>query len=183
MNNTEKRELLSAYVNGELGRTQREFVEGHLEDCVDCRAALADFTWVRHRLIASRTESVATDIKEVTMATIAAPRPMKVPVGRLARPVLATAAVLVAVIVPVLLLLSGTGPGARIAEAYDVLAGLESYRMSGTTISSMNSQTAEVSFEWDFAAPDSYRGTISGNGETQGFILIGRDQYSRTSAN
>jgi predicted anti-sigma-YlaC factor YlaD len=169
MNNTEKRELLSAYVNGELGRTQREFVEGHLEDCVDCRAALADFTWVRHRLIASRTESVATDIKEVTMATIAAPRPIKVPVGRLAR--------------PVLLLLSGTGPGARIAEAYDVLAGLESYRMSGTTISSMNSQTAEVSFEWDFAAPESYRGTISGNGETQGFILIGRDQYSRISAN
>ncbi|MDA1348207.1 MAG: hypothetical protein O3A47_04980 [Chloroflexi bacterium] len=117
------------------------------------------------------------------MATIAAPRPMKVPVQRLARPVLATAAVLAAVIVPVVLLLSGTGPGARIAEAYDVLAGLEAYRMSGTTISSMDGQTAEVSFEWDFAAPESYRGTISGSGETQEFIVIGGDQYSRTSAN
>ena len=99
------------------------------------------------------------------------------PKSFLARPVLA------AIIVPVVMLLSGTGPGARIAEAYDVLAGLDSYRMAGTTISSMNGQTAEVSFEWDFAAPDSYRGTISGNGETRGFILIGRDQYSRTSAN
>ena len=183
MNNTEKRELLSAYVNGELGRTQREFVEGHLEGCADCRAALADFTWVRHRLVSLSTDPISIDVKEATMSTIAAPRPMRVPFQRLARPALAAAAVLAAVIVPVVLLLSGAGPSARIAEAYDVFAGLESYRMTGTTISSMNGQTAEVSFEWDFAAPDSYRGAITGNGETEGFVVIGGEQYSRPPDN
>lgn len=43
-------ELLSAYANGELPLTQREFVEEHLASCANCRAALAGYSWVRQRL-------------------------------------------------------------------------------------------------------------------------------------
>ncbi|GAI33150.1 unnamed protein product, partial [marine sediment metagenome] len=47
-------ELLSAYANEELSRTQREFVEEHLSSCADCRTALADYTTVRHWLTSLR---------------------------------------------------------------------------------------------------------------------------------
>ena len=180
MNRTEKRELLSAYANGELARTQREFVEGHLDGCADCRAALEDFTWVRHRLTTLREGPKATSIKEATMSTITAQRPMRIPVEKLVRPALAAAAVLAAVLIPVVLLLSGSGPGSRIAEASDVFAGLDSYRMSGTTVFSARGETSESRFEWEFVAPDRYRGSITTADETTEFIVIGEEQYSKS---
>ena len=180
MNSTEKRELVSAYANGELARTQREFVEGHLDGCADCREALADFTWVRHRLSTLRDGPEVMSIKEETMSTIKAERPMSIPIKKLVRPALAAAAVLAALLVPVVLLLSGTGPGSRIAEAYDVLAGLDSYRMSGTTVFSVPGETSESRFEWEFVAPDRYRGSIATADETTEFIVIGGEQYSKT---
>ena len=40
MNHSDMEELLSAYSNGELPRAQREFVEGHLAGCEECRREL-----------------------------------------------------------------------------------------------------------------------------------------------
>jgi anti-sigma factor RsiW len=45
-------ELLSAYANDELSRTQREFVEEHLAGCAACRQTLAGYAGARRRLSA-----------------------------------------------------------------------------------------------------------------------------------
>ena len=66
MDHKDIEELLSAYANGELANTQREFVEGHLSSCSDCRSKLASFTWVRHQLIPLSEVPIKTDIMETT---------------------------------------------------------------------------------------------------------------------
>ena len=63
-------ELLSAYANEELSRTQRKFVEQHLSSCDDCRSTLAGYTWVRSRLASLRTTPIEANIKEATMLKI-----------------------------------------------------------------------------------------------------------------
>ena len=60
MNCSDIQELLSAYANGELPRTQREFVEEHLAICADCPASLADHTRVRHQLTSLRAAPVSS---------------------------------------------------------------------------------------------------------------------------
>ena len=72
MSCTDMEELISAYANGELHRTQREFVEEHLAGCPDCRVDLADHTWVGARLTSLKATPISSDIKERTMLKIEA---------------------------------------------------------------------------------------------------------------
>jgi len=72
MNCRDLEELLSAYADGELSRTQREFIEGHLADCADCRATLADFVAAGRRLSSLREVPAGPDLKEATMLKIRA---------------------------------------------------------------------------------------------------------------
>ena len=65
-------ELLSAYANGELSRTQREFIEEHLSSCADCRVALADYTEVRQQLMYLKATPSMPDLSEATMSRIRA---------------------------------------------------------------------------------------------------------------
>jgi len=65
-------ELLSAYADGELSRTQREFIEEHLAGCADCRATLAEFTAAGRRLSSLTEAPAAQDIGEATMSKIKA---------------------------------------------------------------------------------------------------------------
>ncbi len=65
-------ELLSAYADGELSRTQREFIEEHLAGCADCRVKLAKFTSVGRRLSSLRETPETPDIRETTMSKIKA---------------------------------------------------------------------------------------------------------------
>lgn len=174
-------ELLSAYANGELSRTQREFVEEHLSGCADCRAALADYTAVRHQLTSLRTAPVRSDIKEATMSKIRAADILKRPFQRLLRPALIVVPV-VAILVTLLVLQPwGTSlvPRSVMAEAYAATEGLQSYRMFSFTTSTFEGKTIEQTFELGFAALDRYHGKMTLDGETHEFIIIGDKQYNR----
>ena len=63
-------ELLSAYANDELSRTQREFVEAHIADCPDCRMKLEDFIDVRRNLASLREMPVLKDMETSIMSKI-----------------------------------------------------------------------------------------------------------------
>ena len=63
-------ELLSAYADGELPRTQREFVKEHLDSCSQCQATLADYMKVRQQLTSLRVVPTMPDIKGSTMSKI-----------------------------------------------------------------------------------------------------------------
>ena len=181
MTHTEMEELLSAHTNGELSRAQTEFVEEHLASCADCRASLADNVWVRSRITSLQEAPVEADIAEATMFRIGQESTTRWPSRRLLRPALVVAAVVIAVLVPLIMQLSGTGPAGGIAEAYSAFAGLKSYRMTGTTITETDSAPAEVSFDWAFVAPDRYQGRITGEDGPREFIVVGQEQYVRTA--
>ncbi len=133
MNHTEFEEPLSAYANDELARTQREFVEEHLSGCPECRAKLAEFTWVRSKVGLLATVPAESDIKETTMASIKAIDPQqggvhsaqeqgdlwgRLGLHRLLRSALVMAAVAAVVIIPLALQLTPNPPkdGVRTAE-------------------------------------------------------------------
>ena len=176
-------ELLSAYVNGELSRTQQEFVEEHLSSCARCRAVLADYTAVRHHLTSLRATPLRPDIKEVTMSKIKAADILKKPIQRWTRPTL-IAAPIVAILVALLVLhpwSTSLGPGGLIAEAYAATMSLQSYRMTGSIKSTLEGKTSEATFETEFVAPDRYRGKATTDGDVVEFIIIGDKQYIRDS--
>ncbi len=181
MDHSELQELLSAYANGELHRPQQEFAEAHLASCADCRADLAEYAWVRSRVTSLSAAPINSDIKEATMSTIQATGTVTFPWKGLMRPALVAMAVVAAVIVPLVLQLSGAGPGAPIAEAYAVIEGLQSYRMSGSTSVTADGETSEGGFDWEFAAPDRYHGRLTTGSEVQEFIIVGEEQYVRDS--
>ena len=64
--------LLSAYADGELSRTQREFIEEHLSGCAGCRATLAEFISAGRQLSSLREVTAAPDLKEATVSKIKA---------------------------------------------------------------------------------------------------------------
>jgi hypothetical protein len=174
-------ELLSAHANGELSRTQTEFVEEHLGSCVDCRASLASNVWVRSRITSLQEVPVEADIAEATMYRIRQESTTRWPARRMLRPALVAAAVVIAVLVPFIIQLSGTGTVGGIAEAYSAFAALKSYRMTGSTVSATDSATTEVSFEWAFLASDRYQGKMTGEDGLREFLVFGREQYVRTT--
>ena len=184
MSCTDMEELISAYANGELHRTQREFVEEHLAGCPDCRVDLADHTWVGARLTSLKATPISSDIKERTMLKIEAIDTTRRPIRWALRPALAVAAVAAAIVAALVLQLpTTTGPGGLIAKAYAATASLQSYRMTGSTVSTFNGQASEGTFEWEFAAPDRYHGTMTSDGDVQEFIIVGDEQYTRDSGN
>jgi len=62
--------LLSAYADGELSRTQREFIEEHLSGCAGCRETLAEFEAAGRRLASLRELPAASDISKSTLSKI-----------------------------------------------------------------------------------------------------------------
>jgi hypothetical protein len=93
MNCQDFEELLSAYADGELSRTQREFIEEHLAGCADCRATLAKFEAVGRQLASLRETPASPDISKSTLSKIKAASPFGKPFGRWLRPVTAAAAI------------------------------------------------------------------------------------------
>lgn len=70
MNCCDLEELLSAYADGELSRTQREFIEEHLSGCASCRETLAEFETVGRQLSSLRELPAASDISKSTLSKI-----------------------------------------------------------------------------------------------------------------
>jgi hypothetical protein len=66
-------ELLSAYADGELPRTQREFIEKHLAGCADCRRALSDFEAAGRQLASLKRTTLQPDISGATLSRIKSP--------------------------------------------------------------------------------------------------------------
>jgi outer membrane lipoprotein-sorting protein len=61
-------ELISAYADGELNQTQRQFVEEHLNGCPDCRALLAVHNRTRRQIGTLRQLAAVPGIKEQVMS-------------------------------------------------------------------------------------------------------------------
>ena len=72
MNCRDLEELLSAYADGELSRTQREFIEEHLSNCAGCRETLAEFEATGRQLASLRETPAASDISKSTISKIKA---------------------------------------------------------------------------------------------------------------
>ncbi len=72
MNCRDLEELLSAYADGELSRTQKEFIEEHLSVCADCREALAEFVQAGRRLSSLRELPESPDIRGATISRVKA---------------------------------------------------------------------------------------------------------------
>lgn len=94
MNCKDLEELLSAYVDGELSRTQREFIEEHLSGCADCRETLAQFEAAGRQLSSLRETQITPDITTTTLSKIKATKALSdKPYRRWLRPVTAAAAI------------------------------------------------------------------------------------------
>jgi len=72
MNCKDLEELLSAYADGELSKTQREFIEEHLTGCADCRETLAEFEAAGRQISLLKKVSEGSDISEATLSKIKA---------------------------------------------------------------------------------------------------------------
>ena len=175
MNCQDLGELLSAYADGELAGTQRDFLDEHLTGCADCRAILADYTKIGEQLLSLRATPPLPNIKEATMSRIKiAGAPAKL--RPWLRPALVAAPVLVVLITLLSLHLSGfflsTGV---IAKAYAAMEGVRSYRL---TVDGYHkeSETEELVHSWranlEYLSPDRYH-LIAGYPE--GYL----DQYLR----
>jgi predicted anti-sigma-YlaC factor YlaD len=70
MNCKDLEELLSAYADDELSRTQKEFVEEHLSSCADCRETLAEYVQAGRRLSSLRELPESPDIRGATLSKV-----------------------------------------------------------------------------------------------------------------
>jgi len=68
------RELLSAYVDGELGHTEMALVEAHLVECDECQRVLEDYRNISKQISSLRAIPIETDIVAKTMAKVKATR-------------------------------------------------------------------------------------------------------------
>lgn len=100
MNCRDLEELLSAYADGELSRTQREFIEEHLSGCADCRATLAQFEVVGRKLALLRETPAAPDISKSTLSKIKTTKTLPDrSYRRWLRPVMATASIVAVIVI------------------------------------------------------------------------------------
>jgi predicted anti-sigma-YlaC factor YlaD len=109
MNCKDLKELLSAYVDGELSRTQREFVEEHLAVCADCKATLESYRAVNQRITSLRETPTMPDRKNGIMSKIREKRIRK-PTQQWLRPALAIITVIAAVAALIGVEFWGVGP-------------------------------------------------------------------------
>jgi hypothetical protein len=169
-------ELLSAYADGELPRTQREFVKEHLDSCSQCQATLADYMKVRQQLTSLRVVPNMPDIKGSTMSKIKDMHNRSV--RRWMRPALAAIPVVIVLIVLLVLQPWGSFPGGIIAKAYATTEGLLSYRESSSFVSTYNGETTTWDSEVEYAAPDRYRAKMTLGTGTFEVITIGDKKYA-----
>ncbi len=174
------KELLSAYADGELSRTQREFVEEHLAGCAECRASLERYREVNREVGSLKEIPAQADIKGATMARIKGEQNVK-PIRKWLRPVLA-AVPLAAILIAVAILQPwSTFPGTQtiIAKAYAATTSVQTYRLS-ISVFSVSDQVALV--EAEYSSPDRYQvRTIEGE-RVEEFIIVGDKQYVKDTS-
>ncbi|MFC2058357.1 zf-HC2 domain-containing protein [Chloroflexota bacterium] len=186
--------MLALHDSGELSPEENQAVQEHVDICEKCRRERDELSkvpallqelhtdqWsadvrsqVRERLYASAAEGHASQKR--TAKTIG-----RGPTPRLLRPVLFAAPIVAVIIALLVTQLPGINPQGVISKAYAATAGLQSYRMSGSTISTFNGESSETAFMWEFTEPGNYRGELTTGGETNEFIITGDRQYAQYS--
>lgn len=180
MNHSDFEDLLSAYADGELARTQREFVERHLAGCADCRATVADHTWERHKLTSLRAAPAPSGLKSATMTRIEVSRGFLATWRVLGRTAVVVATAIVVAIVFGIVHLLGTGPAGPIARAEAATAALRSYRAVESVSITKRGETFETRTEVEVASPDAFRAkTADKSGGIVEVIGLGDNRYAR----
>ncbi len=122
MNCRDLEELLSAYADGELPRTPKEFIDEHLAGCPECRATLADFAAAGRLLASLGAVPAAPDMRQATLTKIKAQNTLhKSTLSYWLRPALATGAVLTALVA--LLITQPWTPRTPAVSAADIVRG------------------------------------------------------------
>ncbi len=125
-------ELLSAYADGELAQTQREFVEEHLNTCAGCRAALARYREAGERLISLRAVPAGFGIDAA--AVLSRIKAVSGRTRRWLRPVLAGASLgIIAIVLAMVFVLSGQSPKDSLANAVARTQSLKAYRFDSVS--------------------------------------------------
>ncbi|MFC1926865.1 zf-HC2 domain-containing protein [Chloroflexota bacterium] len=184
--------MLALHDSGELSPEENQAVQEHVDICEKCRRerdelskvpalieSLHSDQWsadvrsqVKQRLYAAAAEGHASQKKTAkTMGRGAT--------SRVLRPVLFAAPIAAVIIALLVTQLPGISPQGVISKAYATTAGLQSYRMSGSTTSTFNGESSETAFMWEFTEPGSYRGELTTDGETNEFIITGDQQYAQ----
>lgn len=181
MKHSDLQDLLSAYADGELARTQREFVERHAADCSLCQAMLADYKRDRLQLASLRSTPIPSDLKQAAMSKIRAAQALNRLFPRLVspalvRPALIVASVLVAVIAIGILQLSGAG---TIEKSEAATAALRSYRAIESVTVTKYGEIFQSEMEIEYSAPDRFRVIVGEPDDAVEFIGIGDDRYVR----
>ena len=179
MNHAEINELLSAYSNGELTATQRDFVDEHLGACEECRIDLESYNRVRDQLTSLRELTVPDSIKEATMTSIGTAAHAGRRTNSMFRPALAAAVLALALIVPLWMVLAGGDSGSAIAKAYAATESLVSYSLEGVTRTEFRGQITEVAFQWDIVDDERSQGRFTTEGAPIEFVIDGATQYSK----
>jgi hypothetical protein len=184
-------ELLLAYADDELSGTQRDFIEGHLKDCVTCRITLSEYKKARENLLSLRATTNIPDMKENIMKEI---RAMKTSfsIKRFLRPALIAVPVVVIVALVLALQPFGTSEDTSgvIARAYAATSKLsafkyekDEYDQDSPSEEPVHSYHAEI----EYVAPDRfYTSSESYTLKTPGMegpmetIVIGDTLYQNT---
>lgn len=180
MNCKDFEELLSAYADGELPRTQREFIEEHLSGCADCRETLAQFEAAGRQLSSLRETPVASDIRIATMSKIKATSTLpRKSFRRWLRPALVVGTVMI--LLTIVLITQPWGgslePQGVLVQAYTATENLQSYR---ATISGTASEGDTLDSVIEFVFPDRFHARITSDEETNEFIIVGDKQYVKS---
>ncbi len=168
-------ELISAYDDGELPETQRQYIEAHLSACADCRRLLAAYQATR-RQIASLPIPAVPDIKAGVMARTNKP-------GFFSRRRLASLPLLVKVLVPAVLIAAlalslslpfgGSGPSDFMSKVYAATERVTSYTFtSAFATADANGATYSSYLEIAYSEPSFYRIRLSKDGNQPSEIFM-----------
>jgi hypothetical protein len=122
-------ELISAYVDGELSQTQRDFVEEHLQHCCGCQLTLAEYTRISNQMSSLRSTPPLPDIKEEIMSKTTPENVINKP-RRWLRPVLIAApfVLALAIVLPIVIPNLALTPEKVLAKASTAILKVQSYR-------------------------------------------------------
>ena len=183
MKHSDLQALLSAYADGELARTQREFVAGHTADCPACQIILAGYERDRHQLTSLRLAPTPADLNQATMSKIRASQGLNGLMPRFAsagvfRPALLIVTVLVVALTIGILQTSGAGP---IEKAEAATAALQSYRAVELVTVTKYGETSKSEMEIRVSDQDRFQVTVKKSEGAFDVVGIGDSRYIRGS--
>ena len=122
-------ELISAYVDGELSQTQRDFVEEHLQHCRGCQLTLAEYTRISNQMSSLRSTPPLPDIKKEIMSKTSPENVINKP-RRWLRPVLIAApfVLALAIAIPIVIPTLALTPEKVLAKAGEAMLSVKSFR-------------------------------------------------------